>query len=92
MKINVVTNILDANNRIADENRALFDSKRIFVINLMSSPGAGKTSLVEHTIDALAEQGVIRPYVCAAFPLDQAIEAMRMLQDRKVIGKVVITP
>ena len=43
-------------------------------------------------IDALAEQGVIRPYVCATFPLERAIEAMRMLQDRKVIGKVVICP
>ena len=56
MKINVVTNILDANNRIADENRALFDSKGIFVINLMSSPGAGKTTLVERTIDALKNE------------------------------------
>ncbi len=53
-------------------------------------PEKGRENLA--AIDALAEQGVIRPYVCAAFPLDQAIEAMRMLQDRKVIGKVVITP
>ncbi len=53
MKISVVKNILDANNRIADENRALFDEKKIFVINLMSSPGAGKTTLVEKTIEAL---------------------------------------
>lgn len=53
MKINVVKNVLDANNRIAMENRALFDKKNIFVINLMSSPGAGKTTLVEETIKAL---------------------------------------
>lgn len=53
MKINVVTNILDANNRIAAENRKLFDEHRIFVLNLMSSPGAGKTTLVEKTIEAL---------------------------------------
>jgi hydrogenase nickel incorporation protein HypB len=56
MKINVVTNILDANNRIAIENRAFFDEKQVFVINLMSSPGAGKTSLVEKTIVALKER------------------------------------
>ncbi|MBN2808304.1 MAG: hydrogenase nickel incorporation protein HypB [Deltaproteobacteria bacterium] len=56
MKINVVTNILDANNRIANENRAFFDEKKVFVINLMSSPGAGKTSLVEKTIIALRQR------------------------------------
>jgi len=55
MKINVVKNVLDANNRIAMENRALFDEKNIFVINLMSSPGAGKTTLVEETIKALKD-------------------------------------
>lgn len=53
MKINVVKNVLDANNRLAAENRALFDAKNIFVINLMSSPGAGKTTLVERTVEAL---------------------------------------
>jgi len=56
MKINVVTNILDANNRIAIENRTFFDKKQVFVLNLMSSPGAGKASLVEKTIVALKER------------------------------------
>jgi hydrogenase nickel incorporation protein HypB len=50
-----VKNVLDANERIAAENRKLFDEKKIFVINLMSSPGAGKTSLVEKTIVALKD-------------------------------------
>ncbi len=53
MKVPVVKNILDANDRIAGENRAIFDSCGLFVINLMSSPGAGKTTLVEKTIEAL---------------------------------------
>ena len=47
MKINVVKNILDANDRIALENRQLFDQNQLFTINLMSSPGAGKTTLLE---------------------------------------------
>jgi len=51
--IRVVQNILDANERIAANNRTLFDEKNIYVINLMSSPGAGKTTLVEKTIEAL---------------------------------------
>jgi hydrogenase nickel incorporation protein HypB len=52
-KISVVKQVLDVNDRIANENRTLFDCKRIFVINLMSSPGAGKTTLVEKTIGNL---------------------------------------
>jgi hydrogenase nickel incorporation protein HypB len=56
MKIQVVTNILAANDRIADENRSMFNAKKIYVINLMSSPGAGKTSLVERTILALRDR------------------------------------
>ncbi len=53
MKISVVKNVLDANDRIAQGNRALFDDKGLYVVNLMSSPGAGKTSLVEATILSL---------------------------------------
>jgi len=56
MKVTVVRNVLDANERIAAENRRLFDEKNIYVINLMSSPGAGKTSLVEKTITALRDR------------------------------------
>ena len=55
MKIVVVKNILEANDRIAQENRAIFDEKGLMVINLMSSPGAGKTCLLEKTIDALKD-------------------------------------
>ena len=55
MKISVVKNILEANDRIAQENRAIFDKKNLLVFNLMSSPGAGKTSLLERTIDAIKE-------------------------------------
>lgn len=56
MKIKVVKDVLDANDRIAADNRALFDSKGVYVINIMSSPGAGKTSLVERTIQALGDR------------------------------------
>jgi hydrogenase nickel incorporation protein HypB len=56
MKISVVKNVLDANDRIAADNRALFDKKKIYVINLMSSPGAGKTTLVEKTILSLHDR------------------------------------
>jgi len=55
MKISVVKNILEANDRIAQENRAIFDEKDLLVFNLMSSPGAGKTSLLEKTIGKLKD-------------------------------------
>jgi hydrogenase nickel incorporation protein HypB len=50
VKISVVKNILEANQRIAEENRQCFSQNKLLVINLMSSPGAGKTSLLEKTI------------------------------------------
>lgn len=53
MKVKVVSRILEANDRIAEENRKIFKSHGLFVINLMSAPGAGKTSLIEATIDRL---------------------------------------
>jgi hydrogenase nickel incorporation protein HypB len=56
MKISVVKDILEANDRIARENKTLFDEKGLTVFNLMSSPGAGKTSLLEKTIDALKDE------------------------------------
>ena len=55
MKISVVRNVLEANDRIAEQNRELFNENNLLVINLMSSPGAGKTSLLERTISALKE-------------------------------------
>jgi len=54
--ISVVKQVLDANDRIASGNRSVFDEKGIYVINLMSSPGAGKTTLVERTIEALMDR------------------------------------
>ena len=54
MKIKVVSNILKANDSIAEENRGLFKGNGLFVINLISSPGAGKTSLLQKTIPLLS--------------------------------------
>lgn len=53
MKLKVASKILDANERIARENRRIFSDAGVYVINLMSSPGAGKTSLLETTITGL---------------------------------------
>ena len=52
--IEVITAILGENDRVAAHNRTHFDGHGVLAVNLMSSPGAGKTSLLEATIRALA--------------------------------------
>ncbi|MGB5411178.1 MAG: hydrogenase nickel incorporation protein HypB [Woeseiaceae bacterium] len=51
--VEVLTGLLDANNHQAAHNREHFARHGVLAINLMSSPGAGKTALLEATIDAL---------------------------------------
>lgn len=53
MNVKVVSRILEANDRIAGENRKIFRDNGLYVLNLMSAPGAGKTTLLEATIRAL---------------------------------------
>ena len=49
-------NILGANDEIAAENRAMFAEKSVVVMNLLGSPGCGKTTLLEKTLAHLAEK------------------------------------
>jgi hydrogenase nickel incorporation protein HypB len=49
----VQENILDANDTLARANRDLFDRAGTYTINMMSSPGAGKTALLERTLERL---------------------------------------
>lgn len=56
MKVKVVTRILEANDRIAEENRRRFQDAGLFVVNLMGAPGAGKTTVLERTIGKLKTQ------------------------------------
>ena len=53
MQVEVMKNILGENDSIAEDNRKFFRDKKIFVLNLMGSPGAGKTSLLEKSIEQL---------------------------------------
>jgi len=50
-----------------------------------------KGARVHKALFELAESGRIDPYISASFPLDEAVSAMKMLTDRKVVGKVVVT-
>lgn len=52
-KIEVIQNILEANESIASQNQRLLDKHKVFAINIMSAPGAGKTSLILQTLAKL---------------------------------------
>lgn len=54
--ITIVENIMNANDQLAAKNRARLDEAGIFSINIMASPGAGKTSLIEQTLKRLPKQ------------------------------------
>jgi hydrogenase nickel incorporation protein HypB len=49
-EIKIVRKVLDANDAIAQQNRKMFADKSVFVINVMSSPGSGKTTILEKTL------------------------------------------
>lgn len=54
LRVPVVEKIMDANDQVAAINRQLINQHHVFAINLMASPGAGKTSLILQTIQNLA--------------------------------------
>lgn len=56
MEVPVVRNLLEANETVARQLREIFASRRILALNLISSPGAGKTSLLERTLTDLKEE------------------------------------
>lgn len=62
----VETDILSKNNLIAERNRGYFEAKKIFVLNLVSSPGSGKTTILEKTIAKINNQ-----VTCAVIEGDQ---------------------
>ena len=62
VQINMESNLLGANELLARRNRSTFNEKGLLVINLMSSPGSGKTTILERSIEFLAgrlKMGVI---------------------------------
>jgi hydrogenase nickel incorporation protein HypB len=77
-RIPVVEKILSANDRLAAENRARLDQAGLFAINIMASPGAGKTSLIEQTVSALKDRlriGMINGDIATSFDADRAAAA-----------------
>lgn len=77
-RIAVVEKILGANARLAEANRRRLDQAGVFGLNLMASPGAGKTSLIERTLVALRTElrvAVIDGDVATSLDADRAAAA-----------------
>ncbi len=74
MEIKVVRKVLDANNTMAAQNRKLFAEKKVFVLNMMSSPGSGKTATLERTLSLLMPEvktAVIVGDICTSNDADR---------------------
>ena len=54
--ITVERKVLEKNDQVAEANRRDFKDKKLFSINMLSSPGSGKTSLVEKTVETLKDK------------------------------------
>ena len=78
ISVPIVENILNANDHLAEENRARLKSAGVFSINIMASPGAGKTSLIEQTLPRLKEKlrvAVVDGDIATSIDADRAAQA-----------------
>jgi hydrogenase nickel incorporation protein HypB len=77
MEIKVLKDILGVNEQIAAQNRELLDSNKVFAVNIMASPGAGKTSVVLQTIRALKDKvriGVIEGDISSSIDAETVVK------------------
>jgi hydrogenase nickel incorporation protein HypB len=73
-EIKIVRKVLDVNAQMAENNRRLFAGHGLFVLNVMSSPGSGKTTTLEKTLRMLASEmrcGIIVGDICTTNDADR---------------------
>jgi hydrogenase nickel incorporation protein HypB len=73
-EIKVVRRVLDVNEKMAEQNRRLFAEKGLFVLNVMSSPGSGKTTTLEKTLARIMPEiksAVIVGDICTTHDADR---------------------
>jgi len=85
MEIKVLKDILGANDQLAEVNRRLLDNNGVLAVNIMSSPGSGKTSLILQTIKGLKEKfriGVIEGDISSSIDAEkigkEGVEALQI--------------
>ena len=77
-EIKVVRRVLDANDMMARQNRDLFTAKKVFVLNVMSSPGSGKTTTLEKTLTRIMPEircAVIVGDICTTHDADRLAQS-----------------
>ena len=77
-RIPIVENILSANDQMAARNRDVFDKSGVYAINIMASPGAGKTSVILKTLETLKgrlQLGVIEGDLATSIDTEKALAA-----------------
>jgi hydrogenase nickel incorporation protein HypB len=83
-EIKVVRRVLDVNEKMAEQNRSIFAAKGIFVLNVMSSPGSGKTTTLEKTLAQIAAEvksAVIVGDICTTNDADRlAVSGVPVVQ------------
>ena len=83
-EIKVVRRVLDVNDKMAEQNRKIFTEKGIFVLNVMSSPGSGKTTTLEKTLVRIASRiksAVIVGDICTTNDADRlAVSGVPVVQ------------
>lgn len=78
VRVPVVRDILSANERLAEQNRKLLAARHICAVNVMASPGAGKTSLILRTVAAIRGRlrvGVIEGDIASRVDADRVAAA-----------------
>lgn len=77
-RVQVVENILGANEQVARENRDILDAAGVYALNFMASPGAGKTSLIEQTLKTISGElrvAVVDGDIATSIDADRAAAA-----------------
>jgi hydrogenase nickel incorporation protein HypB len=77
-RIKIEEDIFSANNRLAKKNRAKLDNAGVLALNFLASPGAGKTSLIERTVESLVDKyriSVIDGDIATSIDADRAAAA-----------------
>ncbi len=77
-RVKVVKNLLSANDQAAERNRRRLDDARVLAVNLMASPGAGKTSLIVKTMASLggrASVGVIEGDIAGSIDTEHVLSS-----------------
>lgn len=76
--VKLVKNILSGNDEMAEQNRTHLEMAGVLAVNVMASPGSGKTSLISRTIEALKERlniGVIEGDIAGRIDTERVLEA-----------------